>query len=200
MKLYFAPVYSFYVIYWPSTEPSIKRCTCVNKPKKSGSRWTLRKNKDRVSAAVSQSETGMPKWESACRGLGSEWPTVEQLQPRYERSAAMVKRRTLINIAVCPCLHSSLTHNRTSPFRKSSVRDLYFCKEVYSFVHWSRHYCWLCFPLIYAIYLDMYTCSCTVGYTTFILKISIWHPVLPGLKLRSSEALSVRIKRSSAEG
>ena len=28
-------------LYWPSTEPSIKRCTCVNKRKNSGSRWTL---------------------------------------------------------------------------------------------------------------------------------------------------------------
>ena len=27
------------VIYWPSTEPSIKRCTCVNKRRNSGSRW-----------------------------------------------------------------------------------------------------------------------------------------------------------------
>ena len=32
------------VIYWPSTEPSIKRCTCVNKRKNSGSRWTLENN------------------------------------------------------------------------------------------------------------------------------------------------------------
>ena len=30
-----------YVIFWPSTEPSIKRCTCVNKWKNSGSRWAL---------------------------------------------------------------------------------------------------------------------------------------------------------------
>ena len=28
------------VIDWPSTEPSIKGCTCVNKRKNSGSRWT----------------------------------------------------------------------------------------------------------------------------------------------------------------
>ena len=27
------------VIYWPSTKPSIKRCTCVNKQRNSGSRW-----------------------------------------------------------------------------------------------------------------------------------------------------------------
>ena len=28
----------FFVAYWPSTEPSIKRCTCVNKQKNSGNR------------------------------------------------------------------------------------------------------------------------------------------------------------------
>ena len=32
------------VIYWPSTEPSIKRCTCINKQKNSGSRWALNNN------------------------------------------------------------------------------------------------------------------------------------------------------------
>ena len=30
-----------YVIYWPSTELSTKRCICVNKRKNSGSRWAL---------------------------------------------------------------------------------------------------------------------------------------------------------------
>ena len=35
-------IFSYFinVIYWPSTEPSIKRCTCVNKWKNSGSVWT----------------------------------------------------------------------------------------------------------------------------------------------------------------
>ena len=32
------------VIYWPSTEPSIKRCTCINKRKNSGSRCALNNN------------------------------------------------------------------------------------------------------------------------------------------------------------
>ena len=33
-----------FVIYWPSTKPSIKRCTYVNKRKNSRSRWTLENN------------------------------------------------------------------------------------------------------------------------------------------------------------
>ena len=66
---------TFYVIYWPSTKPSIKRCTCVNKSKKSGSRWALRKNIDRVPAAVGsrrqecQRENQFADW-----GLGPQDP------------------------------------------------------------------------------------------------------------------------------
>ena len=42
------------VIYWPSTELSIKRCTCVNKRKNSGSRWTLNNNITRCTDNSSQ--------------------------------------------------------------------------------------------------------------------------------------------------
>ena len=34
------------------------------------------------------------------RALGPQWPTVEQPQPRWERSAAMVKEELGVNIAV----------------------------------------------------------------------------------------------------
>ena len=112
--------FTWIVIYWPSTELSIKRCTCVNKPKKSRSRWALRKNIDRVPAAVGQLETGcQSENQLADWGLcGPQWPPVEQPKPRCGRSAAMVERKTWVNIAVCPCIHSPLTHNRTSPFQK----------------------------------------------------------------------------------
>ena len=46
------------VIYWPSTEPSIKRCTCVNKLKNSGSRWTLENIITKCLSGSSQLETG----------------------------------------------------------------------------------------------------------------------------------------------
>ena len=39
------------VAYWPSTELSIKKCTCVNKRKNSGSRWTANKNITRTQTA-----------------------------------------------------------------------------------------------------------------------------------------------------
>ena len=93
-------------IYWPSTEPSIKRCTCVSERKNGRSRWTLENNIKRCPGGSNSVDTGMPKWEPACRlrTLGPQWPTVEQPQPRCERSAAMVVRRTWVNIAVCPLI------------------------------------------------------------------------------------------------
>ena len=55
------------VIYWPSTEPSIKRCTCVNKRKKSGSRRTLENNITRCPGWFESLGDRMPAWEPACR-------------------------------------------------------------------------------------------------------------------------------------
>ena len=81
------------VIYWPSTEPSIKRCTCVNKRKNSGSRWTLENNITRCRGGSSQLETGCrSENQLADWGLcGPQWPPVEQPKPRCKRSAAMVE-------------------------------------------------------------------------------------------------------------
>ena len=39
------------VTYWPSTGPSIKRCTCVNKRKNSRARWVSNKNITRTQTA-----------------------------------------------------------------------------------------------------------------------------------------------------
>ena len=57
------------VIYWPSTEPSIKRCTCVNKRKNSGGSWTLENNITRCPGGSRQLETRC--WTSCrLRALG----------------------------------------------------------------------------------------------------------------------------------
>ena len=165
------------VIYWPLTEPSIKRCTCVNKQKNSGSRWALENNITRSPGGSTQLETGCQRDNQlADWGLcGPQWPTVEQLKPRWERNAAMFKRRTWVTEGLKalsdPQLsnpsqdekemllwsrgelgsilqsmlvsNSSLTHNKHHPF-KNKVWEIYFYKEVCSFVCWSRHYSWLC--------------------------------------------------------
>ena len=131
------------VIYWPSTEPPIKRCTCVNKRKNSGSRWTWDNNITRCPDGSSQSE--MPAWEPACRlrvlrpSVTHGWAT----QAKMRKKCYYGQRRTWVNIAVRPCLHSSLTHSKHHPF-ENKVWEIYLYKEVCSFVCWSRHYSWLC--------------------------------------------------------
>ena len=108
------------VIYWPLPKPAIKRCTCVNKWKNSGGRWTLSKNIDRVLGAVGQlrqkcqSENQLADW----RLWALSDPRLNNPSRRCERSAAMVKRWTWVSLTVGPCLHSPITHNRTSSFRK----------------------------------------------------------------------------------
>ena len=88
---------------------------------------------------------------------GPLWPMVEQPKPRCERSAAMVERRTWVNIAVRPCLHSLLTHNKHHLF-ENKVWDFY--KEVYSFVIEVVIISWLC------SHVYLYTCSCMWLYNT----------------------------------
>ena len=62
------------VICWPSTEPSSKRCTCVNKRKNSGSRWTLNNNITRCTDGSSQLETR--HWSESQRQTEGFGPSV----------------------------------------------------------------------------------------------------------------------------
>ena len=94
------------------TEPSIKRCTSVNKRKNSGSRWTT---DNYITRGPRWFESVEPSWRQDAElrtsgrkmALGPQWPTVDQPQPRWGRSAAMV-RRTFGSI--CSRLSPSSTH------------------------------------------------------------------------------------------
>ena len=89
----------------------------------------------------------VPAWEPA-----ADWGLCVLSDPRLSNPAKMRKKYCWVNIAVCPCLHSPLTHKTNiNPF-ENKVWEIYFYKEVCSFVYWSRDYCWLCFR----IYLNMY--------------------------------------------
>ena len=75
------------VIYWPSTEPSIKRCTCVNKRKNSGSRWTLENNITRCLGGLSHLETGCwSEYQLQTDGFGLlvtlSWATQAKMQKK----------------------------------------------------------------------------------------------------------------------
>ena len=139
------------VTYWPSTVPSIKRCTCVNKRKKSGSKCALNNNITSTQTAwVSWRQDAEAKASGRGRALGPQWPTVKQPQPRWERSAAVV-RRTLGQYS---SLFLSPTH--LSHTRNIKCKGLYFYKEVCSFI-------------IIVDYVSTYICLCIrrsyCGYT-----------------------------------
>ena len=137
---------SLNVTYWPSTEPLIKRCTCVNKRKNSGSRWTLDNYITRCLSQLEPVGDKIPKWEPAAdRGL---WALSDPRlsNPSQDEKEVLLWSEELRSI--CSSLSPSPTHlshtTNINPF-KNKVWDIYFYKVVWLFVHWSRHYVWLCF-------------------------------------------------------
>ena len=82
-------------------------------------------------------------------------------KPRWERSTAMVRRNLGQYVAVCPRLQltSHTPQTNINPF-KNEVWEIYFYKEVCSFVHWSSSLLLTMFPRIF-----VYVC----GYTTLLV-------------------------------
>ena len=132
------------VIYWSLTEPSIKRYTRVNKRMKKRVQLGVMKEYRQMPAAVELVQEGQSKDQLA--DCGPQRPSVEQPKSRCGRSAAVVRRKSWVNIAVCPCRHSSLAHNRNINPLKNKVWDIYifFIKEcIRSFIEVRK----LCFRL-----------------------------------------------------
>ena len=158
-----------YVIYWPSTEPSIKRCTCVNKRKNSGSRWTWDNNITRTQSDwVSWEQDASVRISLQAEGLRPSVTHGWATQPRWWRSAAMIKRTWGQYSSLSPS-PTHLSHTTNITLSRIKCERLYFYKEVCSFVHKSRHYVWLCFACIcirvyilwvYNIYIYIYICVC----------------------------------------
>ena len=125
-----------------------QRCTCVNKRKK----WKqvgVMKEYRQVPAAVESvgNKKARVKGRLQTEGCGPQRTPVEQPQPRCGRSAAMVKRQIWVNIAGCPCLHLSLTHNRNINPMVNKVWEIHiFIKKcVCSFIEVVNHLClYLC--------------------------------------------------------
>ena len=73
------------VIYWPSTEPSVKRWTCVNKRKKSGNRWTYESiYAGACGSAVSWDRNAKVRTSLQTEGFGHSvthgWATLAKMQ------------------------------------------------------------------------------------------------------------------------
>ena len=83
-------------------------------------------------------------WEpTPDRGLGPSVTHSWAAQLEWGRSAAMVRGTLGQYVASVSVSNSPLTHNQHQPFRnpfENKVWEVYFYKEVSSFVHWSRHY------------------------------------------------------------
>ena len=120
------------VIYWLSTEPLIKRCTCVNKRKNSGSRWTLENNITRYPGGSSQLETGCrSENQLQTEGFGLLVTLGWATKAKMRKKCCYGRGRTWVNIAVRPSLHSFLTHNRHHLF-ENKVWEIYIKKCIRS--------------------------------------------------------------------
>ena len=123
------------VIYWPSTELSIKRCTCVNKRKNSGSRWTINNNITRCTDGSSQ--LGTRSWIESQRQREGFRPSVT---PGWATPAKMRKKccnGREKNLGQYNCLSLSqahLSHTTNITLSRIECERLYLYKEVCSFV------------------------------------------------------------------
>ena len=111
------------VTYWPSTEPSIKRCTCVNKRKQVDVRQLYNQVPQTVWVSQFQLELEsvgykMPNWEPAAEGFAPSVTHGWAAQPECERSAAMVRRTWGQYVAACTRLQLTSHTQETSPFRE----------------------------------------------------------------------------------
>ena len=99
----------------------------------------------------------MPNWEPAADlGLWAlSVPTVEQPQPRWGRSTAMVRRTWGQNnsLSLSP---TYLSHTTTITLSRIKCERLYFYKESCSFVHWSSSLLLTIFPLIFVLCICMW--------------------------------------------
>ena len=157
------PTYSSsVVIYWPSTELSIKRCTCVNKRKNSGSRRTLENNITRCPGGSSQLETGYrSENQLQTEGFGPLVTPGWATQAKMRKKCWYGRGRTWVNIAVHLCLNLFLTHNKYHLF-ENKVWEIYiFIKKcIRSLLKSSLQL--IMFPHIFVyVYVEVY-----YGYTT----------------------------------
>ena len=145
------------VTYWPSTEPSIKRCTCVNKQKNSRSRCTLNNNITRRQTAWISWSQLVTRYRSESQrqteGFGS-LVTQGWASPAKMRKKCCYGQKNLGQyVAVCPRLQLTSHTQPTSTLSGIKCERYIFIKKcVRSFIE-VRHYCWLCSACIMHMYV-----------------------------------------------
>ena len=158
MKRYFSfskfQDWNFIVIYWPATERSIKKCTCVNKWENSGSRWALNNNITRAQTAwVSWSQLG-----TRCQRENqlADWGLAALSDPQLSNLAKMRNNYFWVNIAVCSRLQLISHTKPTSTLSRIKCERYIFMKKcIRSFIE-VRILSVDCLR----IYVYMDTCTC----------------------------------------
>ena len=150
------------VIYWPSIEPSIKRCTCVNKRRNSGSGWTLGNNISRCPRGSDSVETRNPKGEPAFGpSVTHSWATPAKLRKKCYYGQEKNSGQYISRSPVSTHLSHTTEHH---PFGNKVWGIYIFVKKcVFIRLLKSSLLMTMFFPPIYAKYLYMYMCSCTVA-------------------------------------
>ena len=127
------------VIYWPSTEPSIKRCICVNKRKNSGSRWTWANNITRCPGRFELVGDKMPKWEPAADGGLWVLSDLRLSNPaKMRKKYCYGRRRTWGQYNSLYPSPAHLSHTRNITLSRIKCERCFY-KEVCSFVYWSSY-------------------------------------------------------------
>ena len=145
------------VIWWPSRQ----EIHFTNKPKKSGSRWTLRKNIDRVPAAVRVGDRNAKVKNQLAEGWALSDPRLSN-PSQYAKAVLLWSREELVSIKQSVPVSTHLSHTTNITLSKIKCERFRFCKKVYSFVIEVVHNRLMMFTHI-SVYLYMYTYSCTMG-------------------------------------
>ena len=130
-------VFDNHVTYWPSTEPSIKRCTGVNKRKTCGSMWAYNKNITRTQTAwVSWGQDAEVRASGRQRALGPQWPMVEPTPAKMRKKYCYGQKNFG---SICSSLSPSPTppsHTQPTPTlsRIKCERYIFIKKCVRSFI------------------------------------------------------------------
>ena len=112
-----------------------------------------------VSSSCSSSQLGT-RWQSESQqqteGFGPSVTHSQVAQPRWERSAAMVRETLAQYVAVCPRLQLTSHTQPTATLSRIKCERYLFYKEVCLFVHWSSSLLLTMFPRIFVYVLWIY--------------------------------------------
>ena len=140
------------VIYWPSTKPSIKRCTSVNKRKNSGSRCMLNNNITRCTDSSSQLETRC--WSESqlqTEGFGSSVTHGCATPAKMRKKCCYGREKNLGQYSSLSLSPAHLSHTRNITLSRIKCGRYIFIKKCIRLFIEVRILCLIMFLLIFII-------------------------------------------------